>query len=225
MQGLMNVMQLPPIFLFRLEFACPFWAKMPLGKGDALLDLPGPARIDDRVQLMCASPFADVRFAWNDQGLGVQAVVKGKEQPPIGDKARPRSSDGLTVWIDTRDTRNIHRASRYCHQFCFLPTGGGEEFDEPYAVQLPIHRAQQDTPIVEPGLIPFRAHRFKSGYRLEAFLDKKLLNGYDPEVNARLGFYYVVRDAEHGEQSLGLGAEFPYAEDPSLWSTLALTRE
>ena len=34
----------------------------------------------------------------------------------------------------------------------------------------------------------------------------------------------VVKDAELGEQVLSVGADFPYWEDPSLWSVLELTR-
>jgi hypothetical protein len=51
-----------------------------------------------------------------------------------------------------------------------------------------------------------------------------VLNGYDPDQNPRLGIYYAVRDAERGEQVLSVGSEFPYCEDPSLWSVLELVR-
>ena len=64
----------------------------------------------------------------------------------------------------------------------------------------------------------------KSGYHLEAFLTAAGLTGYDPEQNPRLGFYYVVHDQELGNQVLSVGGEFPYAEDPSLWSVLELQR-
>ena len=33
------------------------------------------------------------------------------------------------VPIDTRDVRNVHRATRFCHRFLFLPTGGGNRLD------------------------------------------------------------------------------------------------
>ena len=150
--------------------------------------------------------------------------VSGKEQLPQGDADRPRSSDGAMLWIDTRDARTIHRASRYCHHFYFLPTGGGPERDEPAAGQLKINRATQDAPLCGPEQLAFQALRTKSGYVLEAFLPAAVLNGYDPETNPRLGFFYWVRDSELGEQTLGLTPEFPFWEDPSLWSTLELTR-
>ena len=51
-----------------------------------------------------------------------------------------------------------------------------------------------------------------------------MLHGFDPEQNPRLGIYYAVRDTELGEQVLSVGSDFPYAEDPTLWSVLELVR-
>src|SRR5947208_15676478 len=34
------------------------------------------------------------------------------------------------------DARTSHRASRYCHQFCFLPTGGGPQRSEEHTSEL-----------------------------------------------------------------------------------------
>ncbi len=70
--------------------------------------------------------------------------------------------------------------------------------------------------------VPFRCVRTAHGYIVEAFLPATVLNGFDPEQNPRLGFYYVVKDTELGEQVLSVGADFPYWEDPSLWSVLEL---
>jgi hypothetical protein len=130
----------------------------------------------------------------------------------------------VTVWVDTRDARTSHRASRFCHQFHLLPTGGGPDGDEPVLVQTKINRALQDAPLCDPKEVPFRSGRTRSGYWVEAFLPAAVLQGFDPEQNRRLGFYYGVRDAELGEQVLSVGADFPYWEDPSLWSVLELVR-
>lgn len=168
--------------------------------------------------------FADVRLAWNEHGLGFQVEVRGKEQSPQGSADRPRSSDGVTLWLDTRDSRASHRASRYCHQFHFLPMGGGPDKDEPVFAQAKINRALHDAPLCSAGAVPFRASLIRGGYLLEAFLPASVLHGFDPEQNSRLGFYYVVRDGELGEQFLSVGPEFPYWEDPSLWSVLHLQK-
>jgi hypothetical protein len=171
-----------------------------------------------------AANFADVCLAWNELGLGVQVEVRGKERLPEGDESRPRSSDGVTIWIDTRDARTSHRASRYCHQFHFLPRAGGSERDEPVFVQTKINRALQDAPLCDPTAVPLRCAHRPGGYRIEAFLPAAVLNGFDPEQNPRLGIYYAVRDVELGEQTLSVPAEFPFAEDPSLWGVLELQR-
>src|SRR5690349_683604 len=101
---------MPPIvphrFLVRVCHPCPYVKAMPLGEdADRLLDLPNAARLDNFAELDDTKNFADVRLAWNEFGLGVQATVAGKEQPPAGDADRPRASDGLTLWLDTRDAR------------------------------------------------------------------------------------------------------------------------
>jgi hypothetical protein len=217
-------MQLVPNrFLFRVSHPCRHVAGIPNDDED-LFDLPEACRLENFAAMEGQENFADVRLAWNDDGLAVQVEVRGKEQPPQGDATRPRSSDGLTLWIDTRDARSGHRATRFCHQFHFLPTGGGPDRDEPAFVQTKIHRALQDAPLAPPSGVPFRCPRVKGGYRVEAFLPAAVLNGFDPEEHPRLGIFYAVRDAEKGEQTLGVGSEFPYGEDPSLWQVLELVR-
>jgi hypothetical protein len=207
-----------------MAYPCPYIKAIPSEDRDRLLDLPETCRIDNFAALDERRSFADIRLAWNEFGLAVQAEVRGKEQPPQGDASRPRSSDGLTFWIDTRDARTSHRASRYCHQFHLLPTGGGADADEAVLAQSKIHRALQDAPLCNSRDVPFRSTRTRSGYILEAFFPAAVLNGFDPEQTPRLGFYYALRDAELGDQVLGVGSDFPYWEDPSLWSVLELVR-
>ncbi|MCI0460179.1 MAG: hypothetical protein L0Z62_24775 [Gemmataceae bacterium] len=214
----------PHRFLLRIAYPCRHVKDVPHEEGDQLLDLPATCRLDNFAALDEQRNFADVRVAWNELGLAVQAEVRGKEQAVQGHDSRPRGSDGLTVWIDTRDARTSHRATRYCHQFHLLPTGGGPDHDDPILVQTKINRALQDAPLAAPGSVPFRCQPVRSGYLVEAFLPAAVLTGYDPEQNPRLGLFYAVRDSELGEQTLSVGPEFPYWEDPTLWSVLELVR-
>lgn len=215
---------IPHRFLFRVAYPCQYEPAIPKEDEDCLLDLPEACRLDNFAAMDECRNHADVRIAWNEFGLGFQVEVRGKDQLPQGDGSRPRSSDGVTLWIDTRDARTSHRATRYCHQFHFLPTGGGADRDEPVFVPAKINRALQDAPLPSPNLVPFRSERIKGGYRIEAFLPAAVLHGYDPEQNPRLGIHYAVHDAELGDQVLSVGTDFPYAEDPSLWSVLELVR-
>jgi hypothetical protein len=215
---------IPHRFLVRVAYPCLYVKGIPREEDDDLLDLSEDCRIDNFAAMDGQTNFADVRLAWNEFGLAVQVEVRGKDRPPQGDAARPRGSDGLTLWLDTRAGRASHRASRYCHQFHFLPAGGGPDRDEPAFAQTKINRALHDAPLANPSEVPFRSAPARGGYRLEAFLPAAVLTGFDPEQNPALGFYYAVRDAELGEQVLSVGADFPYWEDPSLWSVLELAK-
>lgn len=217
---------IPNRFLVRLAHPCPYVKDMPRDgdETDHLIDLPESACLRNRADLDELKNFADVRLGWNEFGLGAQVEVRGKQQSPAGDSDKPKSSDGLTLWIDTRDARASHRASRFCHQFLFLATGSGPEKDEPFLTQVKINRALQDAPLANPADVPFRTHRIKGGYRLEAFLPAAVLSGFDPEEHPRLGIYYAVRDQELGDQFLGIGWEFPFTDDPSLWAVLELVK-
>src|SRR5919202_42997 len=110
----------PPRFLVRVAQPCRYVKDIPREDADRLLDLPESCRLDNFAALDGRTNFADVRIAWNELGLGLQVSVTGKDRPPQGDLDRPRHSDGVTLWLDTRDARASHRASRYCHQFHFL---------------------------------------------------------------------------------------------------------
>jgi hypothetical protein len=215
----------PNRFLFRVRYPCRYIAELPREGSDDLLDLPEMCRIDSFADMDERRAFADVRIAWNEGGVALQVEVRGKEQPAVGDAARPRSSDGVTFWIDTRDARTSHRASRYCHQFHFLAAGGGPDKDEPAFAQSKINRALQDAPMAAAETVPFQFVPRTGGYRLEAFLPAAALYGFDPEQNPRLGMHLAVHDQELGEQSLSVGGDFPWAEDPSLWSVLELVKE
>lgn len=213
---------IPHRFLFRLAYPCRRVVKMPRAKGDALLDLPETCRVPHFPGLDDQRDFADVRLAWNESGIGVSVEVRGKKESAVGDASKVRASDGMTLWIDTRDARSGHRATRYCHQFHLLPTGGGPERDEAIVVQAKIPRALADAPFALSSAHIIRARHFKGGYILEAFLTANALAGFDPEQSPRLGFFHAVRDNELGDQTLGVGPDFPYWEDPSLWSVLEL---
>jgi hypothetical protein len=213
---------IPARFLLRLAYPCRYADLVPADDEDTLFHLSEAYRIDNFAAADGLTNFADVRLAWNAGGLALQVEVRGKEAPPQGSPDRARGSDGVTLWLDTRGDRTFHRASRYCHQFHFLAAAGGPERDEPLFVQSKINRALQDAPFADAADVALRVERVNGGYRLEAFLPAAALNGFDPEEHPTLGFYYAVRDLEHGEQTLGVGAEFPFADDPSLWATLEL---
>jgi hypothetical protein len=212
---------LPHRFLFRYALPIRYERKLPKS-GKRLLGLSADFAVPDFGSLDKISPIGQVRLAWNERGLGISVEVEGKRRPPRCEVNSPESSDGLRVFIDTRDTQNIHRASKYCHQFGLFPCASGAA--DPWAVQIPILRAREEAPRANLAEIRLWSAVSKTGYCLESWLPASVLFGYDPEAQPRLGFYFALRDAELGEQFLSVGADFPFAIDPSLWSTLELVR-
>ena len=211
-----------PRFLFRFETPLLHSDRVWSGLG---LGLDEPYRLISLAELDGVQPYADVRACWSDQGLGFHVRVEGKQQPPWCRSTRLEDSDGLQVWIDTRDTHNIHRASRFCHRFVFLPGGGGRAFAEPLADQLIINRARDNAPSIRPQILKIRSETFDGGYQLEAFLPVEALAGFDPTEHPRLGFTYALYDRELGLQTFSIGTDYPYEEDPSVWATLEMVKK
>lgn len=213
----------PHRFLFHYELAVPRIGGLPRRKGSRPLDLPETARIADLSALDRAASFADLRAAWNEHGLGFQVEVAGRTKPLRCDPDRPEFSDGLRIWIDTRNTRNVHRATRFCHTFLVMPWGGGDDGAAPVAMQVPVPRAREDAPLCDPEDLLVGSDVVKSGYRLELWLTAAVLNGFDPAAQPRIGFHYAILDTERGVQTPAVGEDYPYESDPSLWGVLHLT--
>ena len=167
-------------------------------------------------------PFAEVKAAWSQAGLFFNLKVIGKKQSVWCRPTQLAESDGLRLWIDTRNTQTIHRASRFCHWFLFLPAGAGGKQDRPIGTMLKINRAKEDP----KSFSMFRPHVLSQikgqNYALHCFIPAQALTGWDTSEHRKIGFSYAVSDRELGYQTLASGPELPIAEDPSLWHTLEL---
>jgi hypothetical protein len=210
---------IPTRFLFRFSLPCRYreslWSAQGTGLGEEF-------RLASFAELENLPEKVEVRAAWSAAGVAFWVQVGGKKQAPWCRASKPEDSDGFQVWIDTRDVHNVHRANRFCHQFLFLPTGGGRNLDEPAAFLVPIHRAKELPHPLKPGAVKIRSEKKKDGYLLEAFLPAEVLTGFDAAEHLRLGFNYALLDRELGEHTLTVGSPMPYDEDPSLWATLEL---
>jgi hypothetical protein len=212
---------IPPTLLFQLSVPCRFRDKIWTAQGAGLDESCALPLLS---ALGGAKPFAEVRAGWNDNGLSFYVRVSGKRQPPWCRDSRLEDSDGFQIWIDTRDTHNVHRASRFCHRLAFLPTGGGRRLEEPVADQLLINRARENARPVRPGELQVRSEKRVDGYILECVVPASCLTGFEPAEYPRLGFTYAVLDRELGWQTFTAAPELPFDEDPSLWGTLELTK-
>ncbi len=166
--------------------------------------------------------FAQVRVAVGKDALFFQADVQGKQKLPWCRESRLEDSDGLHVWIDTRNSREIHRATKFCHRFGFAPMGRGPKADLPFVSWAPINRARENPPPPPDDQLAIRARVTEGRYRLVAALHFNALTGLDLGDFPTVGFYFAVVDRELGWQSLALQPDLPVTDNPSLWAQLSL---
>jgi hypothetical protein len=214
---------LPQAFWFRLAASCPRVDSLPRQSArGGLLDLPAECALPDLSSLDGRTSWAAVRVGWNPQGLGI-AILADSRDGKASSPDHPEGFAEVNVWIDTRDTRNVSRATRFCHRFTArLRLSRDRKKLIVEVSQRAIARAVGDAPIGSPDLLSARAELTRSGWLLELFLPAGALNGFDPDTNRRLGFAYQVSDHERDDQFLGVGRDFPIGENPSLRATLEL---
>jgi len=210
-----------PTLLFRFAAPCRYTDEKWTAKG---IQLGQEHRLPCFSALNGAKEFAEVRLGWSEAGIAVNVAVRGKEQPPWCRDSRIEDSDGVQLFLDTRNTQNIHRAGRFCHRFACMPIGAGQRLDEAVAVLLAINRAKESPREIDPRTLKVRSERLRDGYLLEAFLPAAALTGFSPAEQPAIGFSYAVIDRELGWQTFTVGKELPFVEDPSLWGTLDLVR-
>jgi len=188
-----------------------------------------PESLPDEAILPCLSSelagdpkFAQIRCAVGTNALFFQADVQGKTQLPWCRESRLEDSDGLHVWIDTRNSPEIHRATKSCHRFGFSPMGRGPKGDLPFVGWAPINRARENPPPPPEDQMAIRARISDGRYRIVAAIHFDALTGLDLQDFPCVGFYFAVADRELGWQSLALQPDLPVADNPSLWAQLQL---
>lgn len=188
------------------------------------VELPPSTALTDfgNIDADSGESFAQVRAAWGPSGMYVWLKVQGKKQSVWCRKTQLMESDGLHIWLDTRDTHNVHRATRYCHWFLCLPAGADGNSKGPIATMLKINRAKEHSPNINQFPVAITSKIIKSGYSLAAFIPGNTINGWDTNEHRLIGFNYMIMDRELGTHTLGLRGDFPVSEDPSLWHTLVL---
>lgn len=213
---------LPTNFLFRFSFPCRYANKA--GKPDCpVLDetyaLPHFSALDKTPTL------ADVRLAWSDAGLTLNLQVSGRQTPLDFNWRDTLANDNIQLFVDTRDTHNVHRATRFCHRFAFMPRKSEGKAAGGNALLLAINRARESPRGIPDQTLSVRVDYKKDGYLLQGTIPAAAITGFDPSEHPRLGFYYYVLDQELGRQFLTLNQTFNVLEDPSMWSTIELVKE
>src|ERR1700722_4781762 len=181
----------PHRFLFRFSMPVPH-VEPRRGGTRPFLDLGDAPFLPELGALDDAPTFARLQAGWNEAGIGFRVSVTGKKMPIAEVADEPRESDGLQIWIDTRNTQSIHRASRFCHHFAFLPASPssgsrrGAKNETGSAYQFAISLAKEDAPSTRVGLLRVESRSLADGYELDAWIPAECLAGYEPEANPLL---------------------------------------
>lgn len=213
---------IPNRVFFAYSFPCQYRRKPPVIDG-GLRDWGQEFLIPDVGFLEDIPKVADVYMAWNEHGLYFAVDVR-KRRPVRSDVARHWTGDCFQVWLDIRDVKTARRAGRYCHQFNFMPTGGGPDGDRPVVKPTQIDRAKERWTTPPPEAVPLAAQITSRGYTMEIALPADVLNGYDPDEFPRIGFTYYLSNSEWPSQWWSAGRDLRVYEDPSTWGTAVLSR-
>jgi hypothetical protein len=213
---------LPPSFWFRLALQAPFVERIVSPSGT--VELPESCALPPfgKLEGEETASLSRVSVGWNETGIGLLVEFSGKPKSFVASRANVR--DFVDVCIDTRDTREIHRASRFCQRFTALIVREGRKSDlEVTLTPEAISRALADPPKADLSKAVRHAEIQNQGWRLGLFFPGSCLHGFAPETNRRLGLMVRVMDPQRGMEYLGVAQPgFAMLDDPSLWATLEL---
>ena len=210
---------LPASSLFRI--ATPCYATEQVW-GEEGVELDAVHQIGAYSVLDGKHPYADLRIAWSRHGLYLTLEVTRRREPVWCRMSRWEDSDGLSLWVATRDVSQVYRANRFCHRFVLLPEGDEIDRERPFGTLMSVARAREAPKAVPASAIQVRSVVRDDGYLLQAYLSSEAMTGFDVSEQRALGFYYAVADREHGWQTFSMGNDSAFESDPSLWGVLEL---
>lgn len=215
---------IPRRAFFRFEIPIHHMPKLPridadLGKWHARYLAPPLIEIEGR------PPLADIYWAWNDEYFIFAVDVPNRVGGLVCDPKEWWKGDGLRLCLDTRDTRENKRATRFCHFFYFMPIGGGKNGDQPVIGTHKMSRAKEPPPPVDVSRILIASRVQRRSYVLEAAIPSACLTGWEPSDHPRIGIFTKIRDTSLGDQHLTVDDELGWNADPSTWATAVLKRE
>ena len=163
----------------------------------------------DTTSLTGEGKLGTVALLWSPTGFFVECSIKlGLEE-----------GDVLDLFIDTRDLKNTHVITRFCHHFAIYP-------EEQSGVEMTRFRGEDKRPLAEGTLISVKTEVKRSSYTFHVGLPKEILYGYDPLEFKRLGFSYRFTKQSGEKMHFNLSSDsFHLEKHPALWASLNLEEE
>lgn len=98
----------------------------------------------------------------------------------------------------------------------------GGDREKPGGMMLKINRSKEDPKTFQAYKSFVACKKKPTGYRMQFHVAAAALTGWDSGEHRQIGFNYLIKDRELGEQTLATGSSFPIASDPSLWHPVRL---
>ena len=214
-------MIVPPSFLFQYQLPILRVDDLPR-KERGLVQLPDATRVFVPSSLNDVTSGLDLKLAWNPEGLAIEIAVKGKVNPPTGRERDLRHSDYVQIYIDTRHTASVHRATEFCSAWRVIPADEAAK-GKPTVQLIDLAQQRGTRRQQDAGRVMIAMQNLSGGYQLELWIPAGQLPGFSEIAEiGHLGFYLVVEDTELGQLPLSIGGDFPVAHDPSTWLQLIL---
>lgn len=214
---------LPKRAFFTFEFPIYYLPRLPCIDGE-LNEWTAKHLAPPLVRIEGTEPVADVYWGWHEDAFCAAFDVPNRAGRPRCDARHWWKGDGVRLCFDTRDARDVKRATRFCHFFYFLPLGGGPGGQAPVVGTHRMNHAKEPPPPVDLSLVKIAARVDRTGYSLEVAIPARCLQGWDPAEHSRIGIYYKVKDLQLGAQHLSVDDELGWNADPSTWATGVLVR-
>jgi hypothetical protein len=205
---------LAPLDFFALE------AELPYAESSVAFHRKrGRFLLPDLTEWQGEEHFADVSLAWNEAGLFADLLV----HKPFEEASYPRFADGdaVELFFDTRDLKTAGFATRFCHQFVFLPSA----VQGILAQEISHFRTEDTHPHCDAAELQVTAEMGKKSYALRIFIPAHCLHGFEPASFGRIGFTYRIHRFNGAPQHFGLNPEyFSLEQHPRLWMSFTLIK-
>ncbi len=203
-EALEDMPALAPLEFFSLEGEIPY---------------SKPSLLPDTSAWLGEERFADVSMAWKENGLYLGVVV----EKPFEEALYPRffEGDAFELFLDTRDLKTAGFATRFCHQFVFLP----QAVQGIQAQEITHFRADESHPYCDADMLQVSAEFEKNSYELQIHIPSQCLHGYDPASFDRIGLTYRIHRFKGKAQHFSLSSQhFSIEQHPRLWASFKLEK-
>jgi hypothetical protein len=175
--------------------------------------------LPDTTEWLAEERFADVALSWNEAGIAVHVFV----DKPFEEAIYPNYAEGdaIELFFDTRDLKTAGFATRFCHQFVFLP----ESVQGIIAREVSHFRTEDAHPLCDAAELQVVPHIGNKDYSLQIFIPSHCLHGFDPSSFERIGFTYRIHRYRGAPQHFALSSRhFSLEQHPRLWAGYTVER-